>query len=63
MQHFCHSPICFQKKLSALQEAEQEKADRATIDAILKEMKAKVAKGREVDRYFKQALKQFLVTR
>ncbi|RUS85278.1 hypothetical protein EGW08_006979 [Elysia chlorotica] len=51
------------KKLLAFEEAAKEKRDNASLEAVLTEMKTKVAKVAETDRYFKRALKEIVATR
>ncbi|KAK3753133.1 hypothetical protein RRG08_024411 [Elysia crispata] len=50
------------RKLSAFQKAEKEK-DNSSLETVLTEMKAKVAKVGEAERYFKRALKNIIATR
>ena len=56
--------LCYtsQRKLSAFQKAEKEK-DNSSLETVLTEMKAKVAKVGEAERYFKRALKNIIATR
>lgn len=51
------------KKLLAIQETELEKRNSTSLDAVLTDMKAKVARLDKTDHYFKQALKDFLAKR